>query len=329
VARTLADELLFPAAGQVDAAHRIPVGHFEALADAGLYGVATRTDANSFHAITEALASGCLATAFVWIQHHGLVRRLASPASPVAPSARWLGDLESGRVRAGIIQAGLLPGSPVLRAEPVDGGWRLHGRSPWFTGWGIVDVALLAARHHADPDCVVWLVIDAVEQQGLTVEPLLLAAVDATRTVALRFDGVAVGADRFLGTDSLEEVGHAAGRGLRANGSLALGLVDRCNRLEPTRGRFDHRLADARAQLDAADDADLPTARAAAALLAVDAATALIVASGAGAAIEGSTAERFVREAAFLLVFGSRPSIKSALLDRLGDDQARPAGHRI
>ena len=68
--------------------------------------------------------------------------------------------------------------------------------------------------------------------------------------------------------------------------------------------------------LDSATDAELPRLRADAALLAVECATALVVASGARAAIKGSEAERAMREATFLLVFGSRPSIKQALLKR-------------
>ena len=54
--------------------------------------------------------------------------------------------------------------------------------------------------------------------------------------------------------------------------------------------------------------------RAAAAALAVRAAAALAVTQGAGAVLRGSDPERLTREALFLLVFGSRPAIKAALL---------------
>jgi hypothetical protein len=59
-------------------------------------------------------------------------------------------------------------------------------------------------------------------------------------------------------------------------------------------------------------------ARAAASELAVRAAAALAVRDGGYAVAVDQHAQRLAREAVFLLVFGSRPGIKSALLQRLG-----------
>jgi len=59
-------------------------------------------------------------------------------------------------------------------------------------------------------------------------------------------------------------------------------------------------------------------ARAAASELALRAAAALAVRDGGHAVAVDSHAQRLAREAVFLLVFGSRPGIKSALLQRLG-----------
>ncbi len=319
-AAEIADRLLFAAAADVERTGRVPAGHFEALARAGLFGAVWSSD---FPLVAEALASGCLTTTFVWMQHHGLVRRLGSVPHDRALDG-WQEAFESGHRRAGIVQAGLLAGRPVLTATPVDGGWRLDGRSPWCTGWGMIDTVLLAARLHDDDEQVVWLAMDARDQPGLSVERLRLQAVDATATVALRFGGVFVPAERGLGVDPLAVVGHAAGRGLRPNGSLALGLARRCDRLlagipGAAGVGLDRRLDEVRSRLDGANDAELPAARAAACRLAIDAATALVAATGAGAAMAGSTAERLMREATFLLVFGSRPSIKAALLAEFGD----------
>ena len=55
-------------------------------------------------------------------------------------------------------------------------------------------------------------------------------------------------------------------------------------------------------------------ARARASELAVRAAHALAVSRGSRSALAGDVAERLSREAAFLLVFASRPAIKDALL---------------
>jgi alkylation response protein AidB-like acyl-CoA dehydrogenase len=78
---------------------------------------------------------------------------------------------------------------------------------------------------------------------------------------------------------------------------------------------LDAELDGCRAALDAATPEALPAARAAASELAMRAATTLAVASGARSVLRDHHAQRLVREAMFLLVFGSRPPIKAALLD--------------
>src|SRR2546421_12639502 len=79
-AERCADELLFPAALAADAADAVPVELLDALADAGLFGLAGPASAGGLDAdfatvcaVVEALASGCLTTAFVWAQHLGAV----------------------------------------------------------------------------------------------------------------------------------------------------------------------------------------------------------------------------------------------------------------
>jgi hypothetical protein len=66
-------------------------------------------------------------------------------------------------------------------------------------------------------------------------------------------------------------------------------------------------------------------ARAAASELALRAAAALAVRDGSRAVTVDQHAQRLAREAVFLLVFGSRPRIKSALLERLGAVPSGPA----
>ncbi len=323
----VSDDVLAPARGEVDRSGLIPPGHFDAMAESGLFGAALLADPLAFAGVVEALARGCLSTTFVWLQHHGLARRLAMPGidTTLEPLAR---ALRAGQTRAGVVQAGLLPGSPLLTARRDEGSkrWLLDGFSPWCTGWGMVEELLVAARLIDDHESVAWFCVRASEQPGFEVRRLELQAVDATDTVSLRFDGVAVEPVRFLGTDAYAKVGHAAGTGLRPNGSLALGLAVRCARALEAIGTVDtdaraerlhHRIDLVRAGLDAADDHTMPERRVDAALLAVDAAVGLVAGQGAAAAIRGSEGEQAMREATFLLVFGSRPSIKQQLLRRL------------
>ena len=124
-------------------------------------------DLRAICAVAEELASGCLATAFVWIQHRGLVMTLAADGTPAALRDRWLGSICQGKVRGGIALTGLIPGPPLLRAQPAAGGWRLDGEAPWVTGWGLIDLLLVQAR--GPQDSVVTLILDAAAQPGLTV----------------------------------------------------------------------------------------------------------------------------------------------------------------
>ena len=119
-------------------------------------------------AVQEALASGCLTTAFVLMQHTGLVHRLAAGDQPEL-ARKWLAPLARGEVRAGLALGGALP-KPTLRAEPDGDGWRLDGVSPFVSGWGWIDVIHAAARG-ADGE-IVWLLADAAEGPSLGVEPV-------------------------------------------------------------------------------------------------------------------------------------------------------------
>ena len=91
-AQRVADEVLAPAAAEVDATGRLPAGQLDVLAAAGLYGLAGPVEAGGLGAdrdtalrVVEVLAAGCLATTFVWLQHQGVVR--AVDRSPLAPGS--------------------------------------------------------------------------------------------------------------------------------------------------------------------------------------------------------------------------------------------------
>ena len=121
--------------------------------------------------------------------------------------------------------------------------------------------------------------------------------------------------ERVTGAHPYAEWAERDAAGLRLNGFLALGVAARCVALlgaTPLAVALD----ECRSAL-VSGTPDVAQARAAAAALAVRAAAALAVTQGAGAVLRGSHAERLSREALFLLVFGSRPAIRSALSRRL------------
>ena len=315
-ARGLADDLLFPEAMRVDGLDVLPVSHLDALAAAGLYrtlGLNLRTSC----AVVEELAGGCLATTFVWLQHRGLLMTLAAEGTPAALRDQWLGPASRGQVRGGIALPGLIPGPPLLRARPADDGWRLDGEAPWVTGWGLIDLLLVVARGPADT--TVTLILDAAAQPGLTVTRQRLAAINASVTVRLGFNQVLVPPERHVGQAPFDPAEGLRPDRLRINGSLALGLASRCTQLLGP-SPLDGELAACRGGLDdavAADATAMAEARAAACELAVRAAAALAVREGSRSVGVDQHVQRLAREAMFLLVFGSRPGIKSALLRRL------------
>jgi len=318
-ARFLAD------AAAVDAADTIPEQHLRGLADAGLYGIFAPAEAGGLGlgaevgTVIEVLASACLASTFVWLQHLRLLGAMLDPGTPAALREALLPAVVSGQVRGGVALAGLLPGPPRLATRPVDGGWLLDGEAPWVSGWGIVDLLVTVAR--GPEDTAVTLLVDAREQRGLAAARQRLAAVNASATVQLGFDGVFVPDGRLVSQAPYDPVA-AQSEGLRGNGSLALGVGRRCcSLIGPS--PLDDELDACRAELDAADTAAMPAARARASEFAARAAHYLAVRRGSRSALAGDDAERLAREAGFLLVFGSRPAIKDALLGRFAGGGVR------
>jgi alkylation response protein AidB-like acyl-CoA dehydrogenase len=326
VAARIADDVLFPSAMEVDRARRVPASHLDLLAAEGLYGVAAPPEVGGLGAhnvtvtadLVQTLASGCLTTAFVWIQHHGLVQATAD-SQQAGVRDRWLEPLATGAVRAGVGFAGARHGRSGTVVRRTGAGFVLDGDVPWVTGWDMVDVLHVAAVDEAN--IVHFLIVDAVASATLEVTPVDLVAVRASGTVTVRFAGHEVPADRLTGTKSFDEWRSSEASGSVLNGFLALGVVDRCLRLlgpSPVADRFVGRLAAHRSALLQGEAATIPDARAAASELAARAAAILTVHHGSRSIRTDEHPQRLFREAGFLLVFGTRPAIRTALLARLG-----------
>jgi alkylation response protein AidB-like acyl-CoA dehydrogenase len=291
--------------------------HFNELAAAGLYGVfaplsvgGLELELGELSSVVEQLASACLTTTFVWIQHFRLLAALLDPTTP-ANIRELLPLAVSGQLKGGVALGGLLPGPPRLRATESTDGWRLDGDAPWVSGWGIVDVLFVTARQQ--DDVVLSFSIDAVDQPGLVITRHRLSAMNASSTVQLTFNGFHIPFDKYVGSQPYAP-GVERPEGLRINGSLALGITRRCcELLGPS--PLDDALRQCREDLDTFETKDISISRARAAELAVRSAHVLAVSRGSRSAVAGDIAERTTREAAMLLVFGSRPAIKESLLD--------------
>ncbi|MHC3003664.1 acyl-CoA dehydrogenase family protein [Gordonia sp. GN26] len=330
----IADDVLFPAAAQVDRTGVVPPSHWLALADAGLYGIAAPVEAGGpgleFGEVTEileVLVSGCLSTAFTWLQHHGVVISLSrTPNGSLRDEL--LEPTVAGRLRAGVAYAGVVPTPPRMTATRTDDGWVFTGHAPFVSGWGTVDLLQISARDTETDDVIAAILPTAELPTAVRTSPVELTAAAATSTVSLQVDGLPVPDARVVSRVSIDEFFANQNVGVRLNGTLPFGLVRRCTALldvagrAPAARRLRERADEARMALDSAmDDATaLLAARADAARLALEAVAALVAARGGEALLHGSDAERLFREASFILVAASRPELKDLLVRRFAGE---------
>ncbi|MER5517377.1 acyl-CoA dehydrogenase family protein [Streptomyces sp. NPDC048254] len=332
-ARELADGLLSPAAERVDQ-EGVPVSHIEAIRRSGLLGLnapvaygGSAAPAAVVRETAEILAGACCSTWFVQTQHHTPVLTLAKAELPVRE--RLLGQLARGGLLSGVAYAHLrsYPRVPV-RVRREGDGWRFHGTVPWYTGWGLNDVMLLAGV--TEDDEALFAFVEAREQPGLRPsEPMRLAALTASRTVSLDLDGLRVPEDAVaLRTPYEDWAATDRPKSRNANPAVfgitaaALALVDE-EYAAPLRARTD----DLRRRAYALADHPVPqehaeerlALRAEAFTLMRTATTAAVVTGGGRAMSVTGRAQRLAREALFLLVQGQTAESRTAHLERLAE----------
>ncbi len=247
---------------------------------------------------------------------------------------RLLGRLATGELLSGIAYAHLraFPRVPV-RVTYERGGWRFDGTVPWYTGWGLNDVMLLAGL--SDTDEVVFAFIEARAQQGLRASPpMRLAALTAARTVSLELKGLRVPEEavvlrtpreKFALTDlpratntspAVFGVAYAALDLLAAHPAATSTARSLRTRLDAVR-RNAYALADHRRPQE--HIAQRLTLKTRAYDLMRTATTAAIVAGGGRSLDLNSPAQRLAREGLFLLVQGQTTDVREAHLASLTD----------
>ncbi len=352
-AHRLCADVLEPHAADADEPARgVRREHLDALAAAGLYSVTVPAGDGGHGAsaavateVVELLAGACGATWFVLTQHEtpqALVRgRLALDPDAVTAgpaAARHHAALCRGSALAGIALAHLRrPGPPAVTAAPDGrGGYQLCGRSEWCTGWGLLDLLLLAAT--APDGRVVFGLIEATERDGLRAgAPLPLAVMGGTATVALEFDRCRIAAEEVALTMEAREWQELDAARSANTRPAALGLLRRAlvelERLGQERDRPEavdaalelaqlaaplrseaYALRDAPVDEHAARRTEL---RGQLAELTVRATTALIAARSGSALLTTSAEQRWAREAAFHLVQAQTTTVRTAQLAAL------------
>ncbi len=330
-AAKVAAEVLAPAAEATDRAPTVPRSHLDALAGAGLFGLFCPPGAAPGDArrIFEILAGACGVTFFVWVQHHAPVRMLAGSAN-AALRERHLAGLCSGATLGGVAFGYLRrPGPPAVVATAVPGGYRIDGEAPWVTSWGLAGLYAVAARLD---DRVVSFVLDGHPSPVVRPSPpLALAAMNASSTVRLVFDGLVVPEDDVLSTVGFDQWQAEDRRATARPNPAVFGIAATCVRLLGERAadaaedlgreldacrRRSYALAD-QGRTDDAHLRMLVEARAWSLELGVRAATALVASVGGRAMGLDHPAQRLLREAAFFTIQAQTPALRAATLGQL------------
>lgn len=344
-AAQLAADLLGPSAAEVER-EGVPRTHLDALAKAGLLGLCAPVEVGGsavpqrvLRTVKEILAGACLTTWFVQAQHHTPVAMLAE--SDVALRDDLLPRLATGELIAGMAFAHVrrFPDRPVT-AKRVGGGWRFHGTAPWYTGWSLNDVALIAGVD--EDEQVVWGITEAQPQPCLRAsKPIQTVAVAGALTVRLELDELWIPDDHIVArlpfaVWQVHDRARSADARPAVFGVTGATLDVLAGADEPEAANLAH---DLRRRLDevrtrcyslADDDPDgqrlreRHAARAEAYAVLTIATTAAVAAGGGRAVTPDSPAGRLARAGLFLLVHAQTVPVRTAILRRWGDLAATP-----
>ena len=172
---------------------------FKTLADGGILGwviprefggsAVTAAELNQGY---ERLAASCLVTTFVLTQRNGACQRIAGSENDEL-KADLLPRLCEGDIFATVgishlTTSGRHLAKPALRAEEAADGFLLDGFSPWVTGGAHADFIVIGAQMGDGRQFLAALPVDL---PGVSAdEPAKLVALTASRTGAVRLDGV-------------------------------------------------------------------------------------------------------------------------------------------
>ena len=335
--QSIADDVLFPMAQDVDRGLRPPDEGLRTLADAGLFGISGPVSRGGLDAtpkqarrIIAAVGSGCGATFFVWVQHHGVIRTLRSSSNEGLVD-ELLAPMCAGDVIAGVAFAHLRRlGPPAIRARRIGDGWQLDGHAPWATSWGIADWFCIAAA--SDTDEVVWVRVPGTATPAVTAAPLALPVFAHTGTVSFTFNGYVAPADDVIDVADLDQWRKTDRRQAAVGQPAVMGVTDRAIRLLEQRpdeesldaaGRLRDDLDERWRRDDDLIDAlverhsDLESAsdhRAACLHLAHRSTTALLAATGGSGMDLAHPAQRLAREADFYVIQAQTADGRAATL---------------
>ncbi len=348
-ARRLADDVFRPQAEAADqgAINGIVGANIKLLADTGYFGLGIApqhggmgADEATRREFTELMASACGVTAFTQQQLHAGGGFVGGGRSEELKKT-MLPEFAAGRNLCGVAFSHLRrSGPPMLRAERVDGGFRLNGVAPWVTGWSLLDSFILGATVAADGSHLfAWVPKPGNEESLRPGPPVPLAVMNASDTAEVTVAELFVPDAHVLSERPAEALQRGDFCGITGHVFLPLGcargsvhylrtLADRRRRgdLQPVADEFAREIDAVRhealtwsgACADRPDYKDRALrARASAILLAERAAHAAVTATGGSAHLLSSPPQRLFREAMFYTTTAQTFDVQSATLDLL------------
>ena len=181
-----------------------------------------------------ALSAACLTTTFIITQRTGACIRIAT-SDNTEVQQQLLPPLIGGDAFATVGISHLTTSrrhlaTPVLRAYPVDGGYRLDGFSPWVTGAAHADHVVVGATvvHDDGPTDEQLLLVLPTDLPGVHVpEPAQLVGLTASHTGRLDMNGTLVDQRWVLAgpTQNVMSTGAGGSTGGLQTSTLALGLT--------------------------------------------------------------------------------------------------------
>lgn len=289
---------------------------------------------------TEVMASACGVTAFVQQQLHAGGGFVGGGRSQTLKTEK-LPRFASGEELCGVAFSHLRrSGSPMVTAERADGGYVVSGKAPWVTGWGLLDSFILGAVRLPENDHIYFYVPKAGNEAMFQPGPAIpLVVMNASDTVEITFDGLFLPDNYVLYERPAEALKRGDFCGITGHVFLPLGCargsVFALRTLAEQRHNeaFTHAADEFQREIDlcranasqwsgtCAEQPDYKDralhARAEAITLATRAAHAVVTATGGGAHLLSSPAQRLLRESIFYTTTAQTSDVQSATLDLL------------
>ncbi len=177
--------------------------------------------------ISLARASGALT--FLQTQHQSAVAKLAQ-SNNKSLRQEFFPDVAQGKSLIGVGFSHLRrPGTPIMQATSITGGYLLTGEVPWITGYGFFDHFIVGATLTDGRELYGLLPLENIAQESggeiICGEPMVLLAATATNTIAAKIDQWYLTSDRLVSINPPGAIHRSSKKNILNHGFFALGCA--------------------------------------------------------------------------------------------------------